>query len=169
MNSKVAFDAAIESLAGYFKILAAVFVSTKLLNFERLTPESLSTIPYAMIIFEILAFFLIKNFGPKLKYSRLISGIIVFVSSFAIMFTSLGTGLVLFSMAALLCLLISLSKLSNTLGIALIPLISPTLYIKLILQAMDLDTPMNLIKLWKNNYIVLFIYPAFLLLCCQTN
>ena len=169
MSSKNAFDAGFESLIGYFKILAAVFVSSLILNFDRFSSKFLSAIPYVLILIESMGLFLMQKFGPKLRHSRLISGIILFVGSFALMFTSLGAGLVIYSVASVLCFIISLSKLSNILRIVLIPFLSPAFYFKLILQVMNQDTPLNLIKLWKNNYIVLFIYPAIILLCCQKN
>lgn len=122
---------------------------------------------YLIILVEILILLIVRLFCPKIKAARMLSGILLFIGCLAIIFTSFGSGLLTNMAGIFICLILSISNLSYFLFVLLIPFTSPLLCIKTLLRFLELDTTTNIIKACSDNYMILFIYPAILLLCCH--
>lgn len=140
------------------------FVMTKLL--QRLSVFSIGDrISNAALFIEIVYLLLLRLFGPKIKSARMISGLLLFIGSLVLLFTSLGYGTIVFCIAICASAIVSIGNSSKILGFILLPLMSPKIYIRILSRF----TSENVNETISNSYITLFIYPSILLLCCQKN
>lgn len=140
------------------------FVMTKLL--QQLSVFSIGDrISNAALFIEIVYLLLLRLFGPKIKSARMISGILLFIGSLVLLFTSLGYGTIVFGTAICASAIVSIGNSSKILGFILLPLMSPKIYIRILSRF----TSENVNETISNSYITLFIYPSILLLCCQKN
>lgn len=155
------------AISVYFIFCSAVLIFKNLLI--PLSPIGSETEKFSNIIImsEIALFVIVRVFGPKMKAAKMLSGILFFIGSLTILFTSFGSGVLINLIGILIVLILSISQISKYLFVLLIPFTSVFLYIKIMLQYMELDNTVNIIKVWSDNYMILFIYPAILLACCD--
>lgn len=114
---------------------------------------------YILIIIEILYIFAIRIYCPKTKLRNFYAGILIFLCSFVILFSSLGCGLIV-SFIAVSCCLVSCIIVNLSL---FIPFLSFSLCIRIFLHFNGLNTAENILKVLDNNYILLLAFPAIIL------
>ena len=149
-----------------------MFISFALTKFVLQIPflsKADKNISYAAVFIEMLCFLLFKLFGPKIKSARMISGILLLIGSLTLLFTSFGYGIIIYSIAISACFMVSIGNRSKFLGIALLPMMCPQIYIILLIHLIDGNIKIDINEILGNYYITLFIYPTILLLCCQDN
>ena len=145
------------------------FVMAKLLRQISLFPMRKELISSITFFIEMICFILLRLFGPKIKSARMISGILLFIGSLTLLFTSFGYGTVVCIIALCACVIVSIGNSSKPLGLILVPLMSPQFYIRLIINSTPYNVSIDINEIISNNYITLFIYPSILLLGCQKN
>lgn len=120
-----------------------------------------------MMSIEIICILLIRIHGPKIRFARLFSGILVFIASLITIFSSFGTGLVVYLFALLCFFFIIIGNYSKNLLFITIPLTSYQIYVKILLNIVRLDSAENTLKLLNNISIIVLIYPALFILNCS--
>lgn len=124
---------------------------------------------FFLIFIEIFGLKVLGKIGPKLKAARMISAILIFIGSLALVLTSFGSGIIVNLIAMTICLFIHTSNFSIFLKLILLPFTSSFFFVTTLLYALGMNNISNVIKIWSNKYMLLFIYPAIMLLCCQRN
>ena len=120
-----------------------------------------------MICIEFMCILLVRIHGPKIMFARLFSGILIFIASLVTIFSSFGTGLILYFFALLCFFFIIIVNSSKKLLFFMIPLTSYQLYIKILLNITRLDSAENTLTLLNNTYLIVLIYPALFILHCS--
>ena len=162
------FSFSSEAILLYFQISSFYYISSRILQHLSLIFENYKeSIALCALLVEIFGTFLVIAFVPKIRAARMLSGILIFIGSLAVIFTSFGTGLFVYFLTVLIILIISISRSSRYLNFILVPFFCLQIYMKLALQLVGMDNKMNAIRMVTNHYVILFIYPAILLLCCQ--
>lgn len=153
----------------YFKLASITFIGYRSFFYFSYYFKHVTMNQILILLFELFGILFIIKYVSKIRGARMLSGILIFVSTLGVILTSVGSGLFLYLLAISASLFISLSRFSKLLIILFLPLFCPHLYIRAVLHLVGMDTLANAIKMMDNNYIILFIYPAILLSLCDNN
>ena len=100
------------SINFYFIFLTFCCFASKTLNHVSKASHKQS-LPFFLIFIEIFGLKMLKKFGPDLKAARMISSIVLFIGSFALILTSFGSGMITCLIAVSICISMYVSNVST--------------------------------------------------------
>lgn len=120
-----------------------------------------------IVFIEIFGLKILKKYAPRMQAARMLSGILIFIGSLTLIITSFGSGMLANLLAVTICFFISLPDYSIFTELIFLPFTSSIFYIASLLHFAGMNNVSNIIDIWSDKYMILFIYPAIMLLCCQ--
>lgn len=166
-DKPVVFKTAAKTIIYFFKFMftSLVLFAILLKIIPAINNDTIESV--FMMCIEIISILLVRIHGPKIMFARLFSGILIFIASLVTIFSSFGTGLIVYVFALLCFFFIIIGNSSKNLFFFIIPLTSYQIYVKILLNITRLDSAENTLKLLNNTSLIVLIYPALFILHCS--